>query len=158
MLNCFDHGRCNFFPRSSQVGIFRPPPLMQAALRAGLQEIARGISTGVVVWAGVGTPACYCICEAPPKAPDCLCGGAQTSFIDFIKEGAVLSIVLFFWACSLVFSCWLGRCSASWRFRVDEPTSVVSAGVPLDAEELQALAKRQTAKARARAVANGGSG
>ena len=134
---------------------------MQAALRAGLQEVARGVSTGLVVWAGVGKPTCYCTCEAPPKAPDCLCGGAQTSFIDFIKEGAVLSIVLLFWTFSLVFAFWLGRSSAAWGFAVAVP-SVAPAAVAKPAaqvvdEELRTLARSQTAKVRARAgAADGG--
>ena len=134
---------------------------MQAALRAGLQEVARGVSTGLVVWAGVGKPTCYCTCEAPPKPPGCLCGGAQTSFIEFIKEGAVLSIVLLFWTISLLFSFWLGRSSAAWGFSLAVPSVVPAAPpntlVPVVDEALRTLARSQAAKARARAGGvNGG--
>ncbi len=47
---------------------------MQAAARAAIQEIARGVSTGLVVLAGTQTPQCTCIC---PACPDCNCLGSQ---------------------------------------------------------------------------------
>ena len=143
------------------LNLFPAAAWMQAALRAGLQELARGVSTGVVVWAGVGKPTCYCTCEAPPKPPDCLCGSAQTSFIDFIKEGAVLSIVLVFWSVSLFFAFWLGRSSAAWGFSLAVPSVVPAAqsgsGNLVVGEALKALVRSQTAKARARAGSGNGS-
>ena len=49
---------------------------MQAALRAAGQELARGLSTGLVVWAGSSTPSCTCSCPELPRLPDCICGGS----------------------------------------------------------------------------------
>ena len=45
---------------------------MQHALRAGLQEIARGASTGLVVWSSSWCPDLRCDC---PLIPNCNCGG-----------------------------------------------------------------------------------
>ncbi len=43
---------------------------MQAAIRAAAQEVARGVSTGVVVWAGSRPNSCSCTC---PESPACNC-------------------------------------------------------------------------------------
>ncbi len=43
---------------------------MQAAIRAAAQEVARGVSTGVVVWAGSRPHSCSCTC---PESPACNC-------------------------------------------------------------------------------------
>ncbi len=46
---------------------------MQAALKAALGEIARGISTGLVVLAG--SPSCPAVSCTCPICPDCICHG-----------------------------------------------------------------------------------
>ncbi len=53
------------------------PRYMQAALRAGAGEVARGFSTGFVVWAGTGQcPSCAPVlnCAEVARCPDCVCG------------------------------------------------------------------------------------
>ena len=47
---------------------------MQAAARAAIQELARGLSTATIVLAGTQTPQCTCIC---PGCPDCNCLGTH---------------------------------------------------------------------------------
>ncbi len=47
---------------------------MQAAARAAIQEVARGLSTAAIVLAGTQTPQCTCIC---PSCPDCNCLGTH---------------------------------------------------------------------------------
>ena len=47
------------------------PPPMQAALRFAAGEIARGISTGVVVYSGSRCPDCQC--SPHFSCPDCIC-------------------------------------------------------------------------------------
>ena len=46
---------------------------MQAFLRASASELARGISTALVVRAGSVTPICTCSCLEFPRLPDCIC-------------------------------------------------------------------------------------
>ena len=53
------------------------PRYMQAALRAGAGEVARGFSTGFIVWSGSGQcPACAPVlnCAEVARCPDCVCG------------------------------------------------------------------------------------
>jgi hypothetical protein len=55
---------------------------MQAALRVAAGEVARGLSTGLIVWAGGGQcPACTCAptltCPELPRAADCVCHGGH---------------------------------------------------------------------------------
>ena len=53
------------------------PHYMQAALRAGAGEVARGFSTGFIVWSGSGQcPACAPVlnCAEVARCPDCVCG------------------------------------------------------------------------------------
>ncbi len=57
--------------------LFLRPRYMQAALRAGAGEVARGFSTGFIVWSGSGQcPACAPVlnCAEVARCPDCVCG------------------------------------------------------------------------------------
>ena len=76
---------------------------MQAAARAALGELARGLSTGAVVLAGSARcPPCTLSC-AP--CPDCVCGaavGARLASRDHDDVGGAASLVLVFF----LGTCW----------------------------------------------------
>eukprot|EP00969_Alexandrium_andersonii_P213322 9419761-Alexandrium_andersonii.AAC.1 len=55
---------------------------MQAAARHALGELAHGVSTGLVVWAGARCPACPACapvlnCGEPARCPDCVCSAER---------------------------------------------------------------------------------
>ena len=48
---------------------------MLAFCKGALSELARGISTAIVVRSAVITPECHCSCPEFPRLPDCICAG-----------------------------------------------------------------------------------
>ena len=81
---------------------------MQAALRAGGQELARGVSTGLIVWASSAPPSCVCSCPEVPRAPDCICQGERRRAP---VAGGPPYLLLAVWLASLVAAYFAGRAS-----------------------------------------------
>ena len=54
---------------------------MQGAVRAALGELARGASTGVILWSGSSCPACQCSpqlsCPEQHRCADCVCSSGE---------------------------------------------------------------------------------
>ena len=92
------HG-CNSSPfnfKRCEVRLFQPVfflLLMQAALRAAGGELARGLSTALVVRAGCSCPACEC--SPILTCPSLTCRGALPASLEGPCEG-VQAIVVFF--------------------------------------------------------------
>ena len=66
---------------------------MQAASRAALQELAKRLSTGIVLWSGCPTPSCTCTLEAC-RCPDCICTGERVIREDTSWSGFLLGLTL----------------------------------------------------------------
>ena len=131
---------------------------MQAALKAGAGEVARGLSTGVIVWAGSGQcPACAPVlhCGEVPRCPDCVCGHSGRIYADPLVVWTT-AWLLFLCGCSLLAGVVLAAAAVSVPFGKKEVSkkNVVKAPVVVhsSSDDGGRGAGLSAARSRARAI------
>ncbi len=120
---------------------------MQAALRAGVGEIVRGLGTGLIVWAGYAQPSCTCVCaECPafPRLPDCVCNGSSRSCD--CEKGALN--FLYYAVVGLILGLCIGYVAGRGGLSILQAASLVAED--LDHAPLSEEAARQLAEIRRR--------
>jgi hypothetical protein len=125
---------------------------MQAAIRAAAQELARGLSTGLVVWAGSASPTCICTpaafsCPEFPRLLDCFCHGSSRTCPTAVESTLTYGTVFVAWAVGILVGLALAA-AGQWK------RTVIGTPVPVATLTLEEEAAIQVAEVRRRS--NGG--